>query len=229
MASDLVARVVVQRPGGFRVDVALTVPPGITILFGPSGAGKSTVLAAICGLVRPDEGKVTLGDETWFDAARGVDVPVHLRRVAFVFQSLALFPHMTALGNVAYGVDRALPRAERESRARALLDRFHVGHLADRRPATFSGGEAQRVALARALGPSPRAVLLDEPFSALDRDLRDALVADLRTTAKELAVPVVHVTHHRGEARALGDRVVVLEKGRVTAEGGPSELLPPQT
>lgn len=225
MGSDLAARVVLARKGGFALDVEITVPAGVTILFGPSGSGKSTTLAAIAGLVTPDEGRVALGDTVWFDRRARVDVPVHERRVAFVFQSLALFPHMTAAANVAYGVDRAVPREERERRARALLERFHVGHLADRRPATFSGGEAQRVALARALGPAPRALLLDEPFSALDRSLRDALVADLRATAAELAVPVIHVTHHRGEARALGDRVVMLDEGRVVATGSPAELL----
>jgi len=214
-----------ERPGrGFALDVTFDVPPGVTILFGPSGAGKSTVLAAIAGLVQPAAGRIALGAETWFDGAARTARPVHKRRVAFVFQSLALFPHMTAAQNVSYGMDGGLDRAARRERARAMLERLHVAHLADRRPPTFSGGEAQRVALARALATSPRVVLLDEPFSALDRELRRALVADVRATLRGLGVPVLHVTHQRHEARALGDRVVVLEQGKVARVGPVDDL-----
>ena len=210
----------------FSLDIAFEAAAGITILFGPSGCGKSTTLAAIAGLVRPDSGRIALGDEVWFDSERGIDVPVHRRGVAFVFQSLALFPHMTATQNVTYGMDRALHRAERHRRAEALLTRLHVGHLAGRRPRTFSGGEAQRVALARAFAMSPRVALFDEPFSAMDRQLRKDLVADVRSFAGELGIPLVHVTHQRNEARALGQRVILLEAGRITREGTASELLP---
>jgi molybdate transport system ATP-binding protein len=213
-----------HQAGGFALDVDFEAPPGVTVLFGPSGSGKSTTLAAIAGLVRPTSGRIALGPEAWFDRAARVDVPVHRRRVAFVFQSLALFPHMSAIANVVYGMDRSLDRRAREDRARALLDRLRAGHLADRRPATFSGGEAQRVALARALATSPRVILLDEPFSALDRELRVELIADLRDFIRELDVPVLFVTHHRAEARALGERVVLLEKGRVERIGGVGEL-----
>lgn len=210
---------------GTRLDVAIEAPPGITILFGPSGAGKSSTLAAIAGLARPDRGRVALGAEVWFDDARGVDRPVHERGLAFVFQSLALFPHMDALENVEYGIDRSVPRDERASRARAMLDRMRVGHLARRKPKTFSGGEAQRVALARAFARSPSVVLLDEPFSAMDRSLRRGLCADVKATVAELGLPALLVTHHRGEARLLGDRVVMLEAGRVVATGDPRERL----
>jgi molybdate transport system ATP-binding protein len=209
---------------GFALDVAFDAPPGVTILFGPSGAGKSTALAAIAGLVRPSKGRITLGDEVWFDDVARVERPVHRRRVAFVFQSLALFPHMTAAQNVAYGMDGGLDRTAKRDRAHAMLDRLHVVHLSDRRPPTFSGGEAQRVALARALATTPHVVLLDEPFSALDRELRRELVADVRATLRGLGVPVIHVTHQRHEARALGDRLVVLEKGRVARVGSIAEL-----
>jgi molybdate transport system ATP-binding protein len=232
VASALSAAFRLARPdhGGFALDVAFEAPPGITALFGPSGAGKSTVLAAIAGLLRPDAGRIALGDEVWFERAAGegpaVDRAIHRRGVAFVFQSLALFPHMTALGNVEYGVDRALPPSERRARALAALEQTRVAHLAGRRPATFSGGEAQRVALARALARSPAVVLLDEPFSALDRDLRRELARDLRRLADALAVPVLHVTHDRGELRALADRVVALEAGRVVGVGGVDEVVP---
>ncbi|HSY21393.1 MAG TPA: ATP-binding cassette domain-containing protein [Polyangiaceae bacterium] len=214
-SETLHVRVALTRAAsGFSLDLAFDVPPGITVLFGPSGSGKSTTLAAIAGLVRPDAGRVALGSRAWFDASAGVDLPVHERRVAYVFQSLALFPHKTATDNVTYGMDRRLSREARRERARALLGRFHVSHVGDRKPATFSGGEAQRVALARALGMSPRVILLDEPFSALDAALRAALFEDVLGIAKDLAVPVLMVTHEKAEAAALADRTVRLETGR---------------
>jgi molybdate transport system ATP-binding protein len=223
MSSSL--RVELRITNGFALDVAFDVPPGVTVLFGPSGSGKSTTLAAIAGLVRPTSGRVALGDEVWFDSKANIDVAVHRRHVAFVFQSLALFPHMTGAQNVAYGMPRSLDREARHARALALLERLRVPHLADRKPRTFSGGEAQRVALARALGTSPRVILLDEPFSALDRELRVELVADLRESIRELGVPVVFVTHHRQEARALGERLVVLDRGRIERVGRVEDLL----
>jgi molybdate transport system ATP-binding protein len=204
---------------GFSLDVAFDAPPGITILFGPSGSGKSTTLAAIAGLARPTGGRIALGGEVWFDAEAQVDVAVHKRRVAFVFQTLALFPHMTALQNVVYGMERGADGAKRRAGAGALLERLRIGHLAHRKPPTFSGGEAQRVALARALGMRPRVVLLDEPFSALDRELREDLATDVQEFVRELGVPVVLVTHERHEALAFGERLVLLEKGRVVQAG----------
>jgi molybdate transport system ATP-binding protein len=209
---------------GFALDVAFEVPPGVTVLFGPSGSGKSTTLAAIAGLLRPASGHIAIGEDVWFDSESKIHIAVHRRRVAFVFQSLALFPHMTALENVGYGIPRALGRPARAKRALALLERLRVPHLADRKPRTFSGGEAQRVALARALATSPRVILLDEPFSALDRELRVELIADLRESIRELHLPVLFVTHHREEARALGDRLVLLGGGRVQRIGRVDEV-----
>ncbi|MFT3699581.1 MAG: ATP-binding cassette domain-containing protein [Kofleriaceae bacterium] len=185
------------------IAMKLEAKPGITVLMGPSGAGKSTVLHGIAGLIEPDRGSVKLGDEVWFDGA--TRVPVERRRIAYVFQNLALFPHMTALGNVMYGNPD-------EARARTLLDRVGVAQLADRRPRTFSGGEAQRVAWARALAIEPRLILLDEPYSALDKVLRDQLVAFEVEIAAELAVPVIHVTHSEDEAAALGGTIITLSR-----------------
>jgi molybdate transport system ATP-binding protein len=210
--------------GEFALEVDLRLPPGITCIMGPSGSGKSTILAVLAGLQLPDRGRITLGDDIWLDRKRGIDVPVHHRRLAYVFQGLALFPHMSALHNVEYGMGD-VPRAERPAKAQALLDRLGVGHLARRRPRTFSGGEAQRVALARALARAPRLVLLDEPFSALDRELRAQLTALVRELATELAVPIVHVTHSVAEARQLADQIVRLDKGKVVARGAPGEVL----
>jgi molybdate transport system ATP-binding protein len=221
--SELAATIEITR-GDFRLSAEITCPPGITCVMGPSGSGKSTFLAAVAGLAVPERGRVTLGGEVWLDRDAGIDVPVHARRLAYVFQGLALFPHMSALGNVAYGM-HDVPRPERAVRAAALLERLGVAHLARRRPRTFSGGEAQRVAIARALARSPRLLLLDEPFSALDRELRAQLTALVRELVAELRVPLVHVTHSVAEARQLADQVVRLERGAVVARGTAGEVL----
>jgi molybdate transport system ATP-binding protein len=207
-----------HRVEGFELDVELEAPPGVTVLFGPSGSGKSTTLSAVAGLLRPREGRVALGDDVWLDTAARTRKPVHERRVAYVFQSLALFPHMTAEENVAYGMDRS--RSDRMQTARKLLERFRVGHLVGRSPGTFSGGEAQRVALARAFAMQPRVVLMDEPFSALDEKLRGELLEEVKALVGELDVPALFVTHHRGEARMLAERVVVFSRGKIAAKGG---------
>src|SRR5438105_4406616 len=134
----LVLAIRTTRAGGFAIDVAFEVLAGITVLFGPSGAGKSTIIAAIAGLVRPDAGRIALDGEVWFDSEKRLDTPSDRRRLSLVFQSLALFPHMTAQANVEYGIERSVPRAERRRQAFAMLERMRVPHLAERRPATFS-------------------------------------------------------------------------------------------
>jgi molybdate transport system ATP-binding protein len=217
-------RIAPRRTGDLDLDVAFDAPAGVTILFGPSGSGKSSTLAAIAGL-RAAEGRVALGDEVWLDSARRVATPTHTRGVGLVFQSAALFPHLDACANVAYGIDRRVPRAERRERALAMLARMKVAHLADRRPRTYSGGEAQRVALARAFAHAPRVLLLDEAFSAMDRELRLALLDELRAEVATLAIPTLLVTHVQEEARRMGERVVRLRAGRVEACGSVAELL----
>nr|HEX4317599.1 ATP-binding cassette domain-containing protein [Kofleriaceae bacterium] len=221
--AELRARVTIVR-GEFTVDAELACPPGITCIMGRSGSGKSTLLAAIAGLVAPARGQVSLGDDVWLDRERAIDVPVHARRLAYVFQGLALFPHMTARRNVEYGMPE-VPRVDREARAMKLLERVGVAHLAGRKPRTFSGGEAQRVAMARALARSPKLVLLDEPYSALDRELRAQLIELERELATELGVPIVHVTHSVAEARALADQVVRMDKGAIVARGSAGDVL----
>ena len=213
------------RRGEFQLDIELSCPPGITCVMGPSGSGKSTILALLAGLAQPDLGRVALDGQVWFDRATKIDVPTHQRRLAYVFQNLALFPHMTAIHNVTYGMPRELSHAERVARAGQLLDKLGVGHLAHRRPRTYSGGEAQRVALARAIARSPQLVLLDEPFSALDRELKHQLIELVRTEVKQLGVPLVHVTHSVAEARALADQVVRIERGAIVATGAPADVL----
>jgi molybdate transport system ATP-binding protein len=211
---------------GFVLDAHFEVPAGITVLFGPSGSGKSTTLAAIAGLIHADAGRIALGGQVWFDSKAGVDLPPHRRGVSYVFQSGALFPHLTAIQNVAYGIARSLPRATRLARAREMLERMKVGHLADRKPRTFSGGETQRVALARGFARSPRLVLLDEAFSAMDRQLRQALCADARAAIVDLGIPAIVVTHRMMEARAMGDRAVAIAGGRTGAAGRIDEVIP---
>ncbi|MDQ3334249.1 MAG: ATP-binding cassette domain-containing protein [Myxococcota bacterium] len=223
MTAELTATIRLKR-GEFKLDVELACPPGITCVMGPSGSGKSTVLQVLAGLYKPDAGRVFLGKECWLDVAKGIDVPVNERRLAYVFQSLALFPHMTALANVEYGMHH-LPREERTSRAGKLLERLGVGHLATRRPRTYSGGEAQRVALARAIARQPHVILLDEPFSALDRELRAQLTTLVRELVAELGVPLVHVTHSVAEARQLADQVVRIAQGKVVAQGKTADVL----
>ncbi len=213
-------------PPAFALDVDLRFPPGITCVMGASGSGKSTLLAAVAGLVAPDRGTVSLGDAVWFDSERRIDVSIQERRLGFLFQSLALFPHRTAIGNVEYGMPRRWSRAERHQRAHALLAKLGVEHLAHRKPRTFSGGEAQRVALARALARQPGLLLLDEPFSALDPELRDQLSALVRSLVSELQIPSIHVTHSVDEARAIADQVVRIQGGVVIAAGPPAEVLP---
>lgn len=208
---------------GFVLEVEFAAPPGVTILFGASGSGKTQTLLSVAGLTRPDEGLITVQGETLFDSSRGFSLPVSRRRVGYVFQSLALFPHMTAQANVEFAA-HDLPKRERREKAAALLERFGVGHTAARRPREISGGEAQRVALARALASEPRMLLLDEPLSALDEPVKLSIMSDLREMNRRLRLPILYVTHSRDEALALGERALVLERGRIVAAGEPHEV-----
>jgi molybdate transport system ATP-binding protein len=210
--------------GALDLRVALRVAAGECLaLAGPSGAGKTSVLRIAAGLLRPAEGRVSCGGETWLDTGRGVDLAAERRRCGYVFQEYALFAHLSAWRNVAYGLHEA-PRGEREPRARALLDRFGLAGRADARPATLSGGERQRVALARALARRPAALLLDEPLSALDARTRAAAARELAGVIRDAGVPVLLVTHDFAEAALLGDRVAVMDGGRVLQEGSASAL-----
>ncbi len=200
----------------FRLSLALEVGVETVALMGPSGAGKTSVLRAVAGLLRPDRGRVALGDDTWLDTQRRIDVPPERRRVGLVFQEYALFPHMTVRANVAFGG---------RERVDELLERFGIAALADARPATISGGERQRVALARALARDPGVLLLDEPLSALDTHTRSRVRQELRELLLDLGLPTLVVTHDFEDAAALADRVGVLVDGRLLQVGAPSELV----
>jgi molybdate transport system ATP-binding protein len=212
------------KHAAFVLHVSFEVPAGITILFGPSGAGKSTVLDCIAGLVRPDGGRIAIGDEVVFDADARVDLAPQHRHVAYVFQSLALFPHLTVEQNVTYGLAH-LPAAEQKARSARILEGFRVDGLARRRPAELSGGEQRRVALARSLVTEPRTLMLDEPLSGLDAELKSAIVDDLRAWNAAKRIPILYVTHSRDEVDALGERVIALDRGSVVSEGTPRSVL----
>jgi molybdate transport system ATP-binding protein len=213
-----------RTASSFVLDVALEIPPGITIVFGPSGAGKSTLLDCIAGLLRPDSGQIEIADEVLLDVEQRIDVPPAKRKIAYVFQSLALFPHMTVEQNVAYGL-ADLPAPQRASRVQAMLEAFRVDQLAKRKAHEISGGEQQRVALARSLATSARVLLLDEPLTALDEGLKKSIMEDLRRWNAAQNIPILYVTHTRGEVDALGERVIALEQGKIISAGTPHEVL----
>jgi ABC-type Fe3+/spermidine/putrescine transport system ATPase subunit len=200
--------------------VSLEAAPGeFLALLGPSGCGKSTVLRMVAGLVDPDGGQVLLAGE---DITR---VPVHRRNVGLVFQSYALFPHMTVFENVAFGLRRrGLPRAELRPRVERMLELVRLGPLGARYPRELSGGQQQRVALARALVTEPRVLLLDEPLSNLDALLRDEMRVELKRLQERLGASMVFVTHDQAEALTLSDRVVVMDRGRIEQVGRPEEV-----
>ena len=207
----------------FDLDVHFRVKPGFTILFGSSGAGKTTVLDCIAGLSSPDKGHIAIGGDL-FDSNRQLNVPAWRRHIGYVIQDLALFPHLTAQENVAFGL-QALSTAERQARSHDMLRIFRIEHLHDRRPVQISGGERQRVALARTLVTEPRALLLDEPLAALDRPTKSHILDDLRQWNESHRVPVLYVTHSTEEVFGLGEQVIVMEAGRIIAQGPPHEVM----
>lgn len=208
----------------FALDVSFSVRPGITILFGASGAGKTTLLDCIAGLRQPDAGRIHIGDRTVFDSENGINIAPRERRVGYVFQDLALFPHLTVESNIGYGIS-AVHAEERRRRITKTLESLGIEHLRRRRPAQLSGGERQRVALARALVTEPSVLLLDEPLAALDLPIRMKIADDLRLSVQNLPIPVLYVTHNRDEVFMLGERLLVLENGKLIAQGTPHEVL----
>ena len=196
-------------------DVSLSLAAGqIGVLIGPSGCGKTSLLRAVAGLERLDGGSIAVEREPLSDAPRGLHVAPEARRIGMVFQDYALFPHLTVADNVAFGV-RHLPRREREQRVHEVLELVGLEHAARRAPHQLSGGQQQRIALARALAPRPRLLLLDEPFSSLDVDLRDRLAHDIRGILKQTGTTALFVTHDQMEAFVVGDVIGVMNRGRL--------------
>ena len=221
-----------KRLATFKLFVQLEVGAEILVLFGPSGAGKTQTLNAIAGLMTPDAGEITL-DGTIFFQSSGVrrrnpalNLPARKRHVGYVFQQYALFPHLSALENVSYALWRQ-PRAR--ERAEALLERMRLAELANRYPHELSGGQQQRVAIARALAMEPRVLLLDEPFSALDSEIRKQLHQDLLRLQSEAELIVIYVTHNLEDAFTVGHRLAVVRNGRIEQIGAPRDVYPPTT
>ena len=208
----------------FNLNVHFRALAGFTILFGASGAGKTTLLDCIAGLSDPDFGRIAVAGKDLYDSEKKRNIPAWRRRIGYVHQDLALFPHLTAEENVAYGL-HLLGASECQARSRAILQVFRIDHLRDRRPAQISGGERQRIALARALVTGPRVLLLDEALSALDRPTKTLIISDLRQWNHEHRVPILFVTHNREEVFALGDEVIVLDEGKIAAQGRPHEVM----
>jgi molybdate transport system ATP-binding protein len=221
-----------RRSASFRLDLQLAIPPGKTVaLLGPNGAGKSTAVSALAGLLAIDRGSIVLNGTTLDDPARGQFVFPEARRVGVVFQDYLLFPHLSALENVAFGLrSRGVPRATALARARQWLERVELSDLADRKPTQLSGGQGQRVALARALITEPDLLLLDEPLSALDVTTRAQLRRGLAAHLREYSGPRLLITHDPTEAFLLADEVHVIEGGRITQSGTADQIrLSPRT
>jgi len=218
-----------KRLATFNLSVQVEVSAEILVLFGPSGAGKTQTLNAIAGLMTPDAGEITLDSTVFFrsSATPGkmptINLPARKRRVGYVFQQYALFPHLTALENVSYALWRQ-PHARQ--RAEALLERMRLVELANRFPHELSGGQQQRVAIARALATDPRVLLMDEPFSALDSEIRKQLHQDLVQLQAEAELIVIYVTHNLEDAFTLGHRLAVVRNGRIERIGEPREIYP---
>ena len=216
--------VALSQSAPIPLEVAITCRPGeLLALVGPSGSGKTTVLRAIAGLYRPQAGRIVSGGDTWFDGAARIMAPPQARAVGLVFQDYALFPHLSALDNVALAMHH-IAQAERTAAASALLARLHLAGLEGRTPDRLSGGQRQRVALARALARDPKVLLLDEPFSAVDRMTRERLKEELASLRRSLAIPIVLVTHDLEEAQALADRITVIYQGRTLQTGAPDDV-----
>lgn len=213
-----------KKLDSFTVDVSWSVGPELAILFGYSGSGKSLSMRMIAGLIRPDSGRITMNGEALFDSGRGTWIPPQTRRLGFVGQDLALFPHLTVAKNISYGLGD-LGKQERHERVEEFMSRFHLEGLAGRLPREISGGQQQRVALARTLARRPGALLLDEPFSALDLPLKLELWQLIREVNESLRIPIVVVTHDPVDARTVADHLIVYRSGRVLRDGHPTVVL----
>ena len=214
---------IVKKVEGFTLDVEWQIGNELAVLFGYSGSGKSMTLQCIAGLMKPDEGLIRANGDLFFDHALNVNVPPEKRSFGYVFQDRVLFPHMTVRGNITYGC-KGIPKSEIRQKVDEMIGLFHLRGLEDRFPAEISGGQKQRVALARALIGRPDALLLDEPFSALDHPIRLEMIRLLEEVRNEFNLPVVLVTHDVLEAYAMADKIIVYSGGRIVRTGPPGEI-----
>ncbi len=224
MSGDIKARFRLARKD-FTLDADLTLPgSGVTALFGHSGSGKTTCLRALAGLERASDGYVAIGDEVWQDESRSLFVPPHRRALGVVFQEASLFPHLSVRGNMEFGQKRA-STATNGFALPEIAELLGIDHLLDRAPAQLSGGERQRVAIARALLAAPRILLMDEPLAALDLMRKLEILPYLERLHRELAIPVIYVSHSPDEVARLADHLVLLDEGRVVASGPLKQVL----
>jgi molybdate transport system ATP-binding protein len=213
-----------KQQGDFALNIALETGAGVTALFGRSGAGKSSIIKAVAGLERPDTGRIALGDRVLYDAAGRVNVPMHKRRVAVVFQDARLFPHMSVQNNLLYGakrVDRSISRAD----AQDMADLLGLGALLARKPGSLSGGEAQRVAIGRALLSKPQLLMLDEPLAGLDQARKADVLSLLEKVRDLVQVPMLFVSHAREEVLRLASDVAIVSDGKIIDQGPPDAVL----
>ncbi len=215
---------VVKRLGGFELRCSAEFGGGITAVFGPSGSGKTTLLNCVAGLTKPDDGEIAILGATVYSASRRVNLPPERRRIGYVFQDSALFPHMSVMDNIRYG-HRLTPESERALSVEDAVEMLHLTGLLDRGTEGLSGGERQRVALARALAASPRLLLLDEPLSSLDLAFRGMVLRHLRQAHSELGVPMVYVSHSMSEVMAIADDALALSDGASVIQGPPRAAL----
>ena len=212
-----------KKVKGFSLDVAWETGNELVVLFGRSGAGKSMTFQMIAGLMEPDEGLIRLGEKVFFNRSTGTNLTPQKRLLGYVFQDLALFPHMNVRENILFGA-QGTGKKTRDRELREMLGAFHISGIADKYPGEISGGQKQRVAIARALIRRPEALLLDEPFSALDHPVRTEMRKLLREVQNEFHIPIVLITHDVYEAYAVADRIIVCSGGRIVQAGPPFEV-----
>ena len=210
--------------GDFSLDIKCKIDTPVAGLFGPSGAGKSTLLTMIAGLVKPDTGHLYLDDDCLFDSKRGIDMPIHQRRIGFVFQDSRLFPHLNVENNLKYGF-KLLPEKSQHLGFNKIVDLLEISHLLTQKPHQLSGGEKQRVALGRALLISPRLLLLDEPLTSLDVRLKQQILPFLQRVKNELNIPMIYVSHAIDEVLYLTSQVAIMEQGKLLALGPFNEVI----
>lgn len=216
------AKVRKQFESGFTLDVEAEFGPGFHVLFGASGSGKTTLLDCIAGLTEPDEGRIALDERTLSDTSKNVNVPTFQRGVGYVLQAQALFPHLTVRENIGFGI---VAERNQSSTVAAITKSMDIDGLGDRRPAKLSAGQRQRVALARSLVANPQLLLMDEPLAALDAKTKSTIVDVLRRWNEVHQIPILYVTHDREEAYSLGERLIVMEEGKIIAIGDPQQVL----
>ncbi|ATW24920.1 sulfate/molybdate ABC transporter ATP-binding protein [Candidatus Formimonas warabiya] len=203
-----------KKFAGFQLDVGFTVSSGVTALFGPSGSGKSVTLKSISGLLAPDQGEISLHDTVLFSSREGINVPPQKRRIGYLFQNYALFPHLNVAENIVYGI-RHLPKEEQQEKRTKLIQMMQLHGQEKKKPGEISGGQQQRVALARTLATDPQLILLDEPFSALDSAVKSSLRAELLDILEAKNIPAIIVTHDLNEAYSMSDHITIIEMGRI--------------